>query len=86
MKLVDKIIKIEEYLSSWYDALPITALHILFGLKPDELYTLSEEEFEDKIFDLKQRWEDMDFIDKVFWHDRHEVKFSDFTSGVELKH
>jgi hypothetical protein len=84
MKLIDKAIRIEEYLSNWYSALPVPALHILFGLEPDELYAISEEDFEDRIFELKDEWEDLELIDKIHLHDKYEDKFFDFTSGIKL--
>jgi hypothetical protein len=85
MKLIEKIIRIEEYLNDWYDALPIPALHTLFYLETDELYTLSEADFEDRLFELKQEWEAMHVMQKILLHDRNEQEFSEFVSGVELK-
>lgn len=84
MKLIEKVIRIEEYLNDWYDALPIPALHTLFYLETDELYTLSEADFEDRLFELKQGWEAMDIMHKIVLHDIYEQEFSEFISEIEL--
>jgi hypothetical protein len=84
MRLIEKLIRIEEYLNSWYNALPVTALHKLHDLEPDELYLLSEIAFEDKVFDLKHEWEGMGLIKRTHLHDKYEEEFSEFVSEIEL--
>lgn len=84
MKLIDKVIRIEEYLENWYCALPISALHTLFELEPDTLYTVPEEDFDDVISELRDEWHDLEFIEKVWLHDKYAKEFSEFTPFVVL--